>query len=124
MSVTANEIKISQALQFAQDSSVMSAESESLIEEVADALANNPRLTRVEIQGYTDNTGAPEHNLSLSEARANSVLDWLVAHGIDAHRLTAKGYGQEKPISPNVTPLGHARNRRIQFMILEQTPAP
>ncbi len=124
VSVTANELKTSQALQFAADSSGISPESEPLLEEVADALASNPRLTRIEIQGHTDNSGAPEHNLSLSEARANAVLDWLVTHGIDAQRLTAKGYGQEHPISPNVTPQGHARNRRIQFMITEQTPAP
>jgi outer membrane protein OmpA-like peptidoglycan-associated protein len=124
LSVTANELKISQPLQFAQDSAAISPESEPLLEEVADALASNPRISHVEIQGYTDNSGAPEHNLSLSVARANSVLDWLAAHGIDAHRLTAKGYGQEKPISPNVTPQGHARNRRIQFMILEQAASP
>jgi outer membrane protein OmpA-like peptidoglycan-associated protein len=49
-------------------------------------------------------------------------LDWLVAHGIDAHRLSARGYGQDHPISPNVTPQGHARNRRIQLMIVEQAP--
>lgn len=122
VSVAATEIKISQPLQFAQNSSAILPESEPLLEEVADALARNPRIARVEIQGHTDNTGTPEHNLSLSDARANVVLDWLAAHGIDPHRLSARGYGQEHPLSPNVTPQGHARNRRIQFMIAEQTP--
>ncbi|HEY4158967.1 MAG TPA: OmpA family protein [Polyangiaceae bacterium] len=53
----------------------------------------------------------------MSEARANAVLEWLVAHGIDASRLTAHGFGQERPRSPNVTPQGRARNRRVELII-------
>jgi outer membrane protein OmpA-like peptidoglycan-associated protein len=71
----------------------------------------------VEIQGHTDDSGTPDHNKELSEARANAVLTWLVAHGIDPARLSAHGYGQERPISPNVSPQSRARNRRVQFMI-------
>ncbi|MES1175797.1 MAG: OmpA family protein [Myxococcales bacterium] len=120
--VSAKELKLTQAIHFEQDSAALAADAEGLLDEIADVLASNPRLTRVEIQGHTDNSGTPEHNQTLSEARANAVLDWLVAHGIDPHRLSARGYGQDHPISPNVTPQGHARNRRIQLVILEQAP--
>jgi OmpA-OmpF porin, OOP family len=120
--LTATELKISQPIRFDQDSAAISADSESLLDEVADALGSNPRITRLEIQGHTDNSGTPDHNQSLSEARANAVLDWLAAHGIDPRRMSARGYGQDHPLSPNVTPQGHARNRRIQFMISTQTP--
>jgi outer membrane protein OmpA-like peptidoglycan-associated protein len=111
------ELKIKQQIHFEQDSSTILGDSNALLEQIADTLAHNPGITQVEIQGHTDDTGNPQHNKSLSEARANAVLDWLVAHGIDAGRLVARGYGQEHPLSPNVTPQGRARNRRVQFMI-------
>jgi outer membrane protein OmpA-like peptidoglycan-associated protein len=123
VSVGANEIRINQQVHFEQDSAVILPDSQALLEEIADALASTPRITKVEIQGHTDNNGAPEHNKALSEARANAVLDWLVAHGIDSGRLIARGYGQERPMSPNVTPQARARNRRVQFMILDKAPA-
>lgn len=123
VTVSASELKISQAIHFEQDSAALASDSESVLFEVADALANNPRIARIEVQGHTDNSGVPEHNQGLSEARANAVMDWLSAHGIDPQRMSARGYGQERPLSPNVTPQGHARNRRIQFVIVSQTPA-
>jgi outer membrane protein OmpA-like peptidoglycan-associated protein len=91
--------------------------------EIADTLLRNPRIRRVEIQGHTDNTGTPDHNKVLSDQRANSVRDWLTAHGVQPSRLTAIGYGQERPLVPNVTAAMRARNRRVQFKIVEQDPA-
>jgi outer membrane protein OmpA-like peptidoglycan-associated protein len=58
----------------------------------------------------------------LSEQRANAVRDWLTSHGVAADRLVARGYGQEKPLVPNVTPAMKAKNRRVQFIIVEQAP--
>ncbi len=123
VSVSASELKISQAIHFEQDSAALASDSDSLLFEVADALAINPRIARIEIQGHTDNSGAPEHNQGLSEARANTVMDWLSAHGIDPQRMSARGYGQDRPLSSNVTSQGRARNRRIQFVIVTQPPA-
>jgi hypothetical protein len=77
-------------------------------------------LKQIEIQGHTDNTGAKDHNKVLSDQRANAVREWLLGHGIEPGRLVAQGYGQERPISPNVTPAGKERNRRVQFMIKDQ----
>jgi len=115
--VTPKELKLRQAIHFEKDSALIASDSTPLLEEVADALARAPRSAHVEIQGHTDDSGTPEHNKSLSQARAGAVLEWLTNHGIEPSRLSAKGYGQEHPQSPNVTPQGRARNRRIQIML-------
>src|SRR5262249_52912403 len=107
-----------------KDSATILDDSSSLLEQVADTLARNPAIAHVEIQGHTDDSGTPDHNKSLSEARANAVLEWLVAHGIDATRLSARGFGQERPISPNLSPQGRARNRRGQLTISHGRSAP
>jgi outer membrane protein OmpA-like peptidoglycan-associated protein len=83
-------------------------------------LSKNPNLEQVEIQGHTDNTGGRELNQRLSDSRANAVRDWLIKAGINAGRLTAKGYGQDKPLAPNVTEANRARNRRVQFIIVKK----
>lgn len=71
---------------------------------------------RVEVGGHTDNVGAPEANLKLSEDRAQAVMAALVARGIAAARLTAKGYGQTSPIADNRTDDGRAKNRRVELV--------
>jgi len=121
--VTAKEITIKQQIQFALDSAVILPESFGLLTEIADTLIRHPEIERVEVQGHTDNSGTPEHNKILSEQRAEAVRAWLVQHGVAADRLVARGYGQEKPIVPNVTPQMRARNRRVQFIILERSGA-
>ncbi len=118
--LTANEIQIKQQVQFALDSAVILPESFGLLTEIADTIIRNPQLKRIEVQGHTDNSGTPEHNKILSEQRAEAVRAWLVQHGTPADRLVARGYGQEKPIVPNVTAANRAKNRRVQFIILEK----
>jgi outer membrane protein OmpA-like peptidoglycan-associated protein len=119
----ANEITIKQQVQFALDQDVILPESTPLLLEIADVLIKNPRVKRVEVQGHTDNTGTPEHNQDLSDRRAASVRNWLVQHGVSPDRLVAKGYGQTKPLVPNVTTANKAKNRRVQFIILDQDKA-
>src|SRR5262249_8753671 len=118
--IAGNEIKIKKQIHFETDSAKISIDSTGLLEEIADTLARNACLKQVEIQGHTDNTGPKEHNKTLSDQRANSVREWLLAHGVEPGRLSAVGYGQERPISPNVTPAGKERNRRVQFIIKDQ----
>jgi len=118
--IAGNELKIKRQIHFETDSAKISLDSTGLLEEIADALIRNPCLKQIEIQGHTDNTGAKEHNKVLSDQRANAVREWLLQHGIEPGRLVAQGYGQERPISPNVTPAGKERNRRVQFMIKDQ----
>jgi outer membrane protein OmpA-like peptidoglycan-associated protein len=69
------------------------------------------------IAGHTDNQGSAEYNLGLSDARAHSVVTWLVAHGIASDRLTAKGYGLTRPVADNATESGRALNRRVEVSL-------
>lgn len=118
--IAGNEVKIKRQIHFETDSAKISVDSTGLLEEIADTLIRNPCLKQLEIQGHTDNSGSKEHNKVLSDQRASAVREWLLQHGIEPGRLVAQGYGQERPISPNVTPAGKERNRRVQFMIKDQ----
>ena len=124
VTVGKGEIFIKQQIQFAVDSATILPESSGLLTEIADALIKNPRIKRVEVQGHTDNTGTPDHNKQLSDGRAAAVVAWLTAHGVGSDRLTPTGYGQSKPLVPNVTAGNRAKNRRVQFIIADQDPAP
>jgi outer membrane protein OmpA-like peptidoglycan-associated protein len=123
VTVGKGEIFIKQQIQFAVDSATILPESNGLLNEIADALVKNPRIKRVEVQGHTDNTGTPDHNIQLSKDRAQAVVGWLSSHGVAADRMTAVGYGQSKPLVPNVTAGNRAKNRRVQFIIADQDPA-
>ncbi len=78
-------------------------------------LRENPGI-HVEIRGFTDTDGSLTLNMRLSQRRAEAVRDWLIMRGIDAQRLTAKGFGPAFPIADNSTPEGRAKNRRIEFL--------
>lgn len=123
VAVQNKEIIIRQQVQFGVDSAVILPASTGLLTEIADVLLKNPRIRRVEVQGHTDGTGSPDHNMKLSEDRATSVVAWLTAHGVPGDRVSAKGYGDSKPLVPNVTELNKQRNRRVQFIITDQDPA-
>ena len=75
---------------------------------------------RIEISGHTDNKGSAELNKKLSEDRAKAVVDYLILKGIDANRLTYKGYGKDEPIETNDTEQGRQFNRRTEFKILSK----
>lgn len=123
--VTQKEIVIRQQIQFGVDSAQILPASSGLLNEIADVLIKNPRIKKVEVQGHTDNTGDPARNLRLSEDRANAVVSWLASHGVAGDRLVAKGYGEQRPLLPNVTEGNKQRNRRVQFVIVDQDkPAP
>jgi outer membrane protein OmpA-like peptidoglycan-associated protein len=118
--VLGNEIKISRQVHFETDSAKILGDSNTLLEEIADVLQQNQKIKKVEIQGHTDSTGGRERNQALSDQRANSVRTWLIQAGVDPNRLVAKGYGQDKPLVPNVTPANRAKNRRVQFIIVQK----
>ncbi len=87
------------------------------LERLIEFLRQNP-LVEIEIGGHTDNVGSPEYNDDLSEKRAKSVFDYLMAHGISEEQLAFQGYGMSEPISSNETAEGRANNRRTEFKIV------
>jgi OOP family OmpA-OmpF porin len=113
-------IKIGKQIQFDFNLATIKPVSYVVLDSVADLLASHPEITLVEIQGHTDDKGADAYNMQLSQDRADSVRDYLLAAGVEADRLVAKGYGETKPIAPNVTSAGQAKNRRVEFHILQQ----
>jgi OmpA-OmpF porin, OOP family len=100
---------------FDTDKTDVKAESSPTLDEVANLLMID-RSLKLEISGHTDNTGAKDHNMKLSQGRANAVMAMLVGkYKIDPKRLTAKGYGDTKPVAPNTTDEGKAKNRRVEL---------
>jgi outer membrane protein OmpA-like peptidoglycan-associated protein len=118
--VTNGEITVLQQVQFKTNSDVILPASDALLEEVAGVLREHSEITKIEIQGHTDNRGNPAHNKGLSQRRAQSVQKWLTTKGrIDANRLTARGFGQDVPIDTNDNDEGRQKNRRVQFKIID-----
>jgi outer membrane protein OmpA-like peptidoglycan-associated protein len=101
--------------------STLKPESDAVLERVG-VLMTKDRTLRAEIQGHTDNVGAADYNVTLSQARAASVAAWLTTHGIQADRLTSKGYGLTMPIADNKTDEGRAKNRRVEIADLRCQP--
>jgi outer membrane protein OmpA-like peptidoglycan-associated protein len=120
--VSETEIFILEQVQFDTAKSTIKKVSDPLLDEVAGVLKEHPEIARIEVQGHTDNRGVPAMNKTLSQARADAVMKALIKRGIDGKRLTAKGYGQDKPIATNDTDDGRQKNRRVQFTILEKRP--
>ena len=86
------------------------------LDELAELLKDGK--TKGEIGGHTDNVGQPESNLSLSQERAISVVAYLARKGVPKEALSAKGYGDTKPVAANDTPENKQKNRRVEFVAL------
>ena len=105
-------------INFFVDSAEIQSDAERVLQELLATLRDDPRL-RIELIGHTDASGSAVHNLDLSVRRAESVLRWLVAHGIDANRLRSSGRGMNEPIASNATVDGRAVNRRVEVRALD-----
>jgi outer membrane protein OmpA-like peptidoglycan-associated protein len=110
--------KVFKNLEFETGKAVIRSTSFSALDELSELLKRKPSF-KLLIDGHTDNVGKAAFNMKLSENRAKSVKTYLVDKGIDASRITAKGYGLTKPIASNKTPEGRQKNRRVEFTIVE-----
>lgn len=104
---------------FATDESDVLPQSYVELHRLIDLLQAHPTM-RIELRGHTDNSGTREFNQRLSEARAQAVVEYLVAHGVERSRLSASGYGESMPIDSNDTPEGRSRNRRVEYLIVHE----
>lgn len=106
---------VTHGINFDVDKAVIKPESMGTLNMIVQVMKDNPDI-KFEVDGHTDNSGAAAHNLALSQQRADAVKDQLIKMGIDASRLSAKGFGDTKPMSDNSSPEGKANNRRVEFI--------
>ena len=109
----------SNAIYFKYGSAELDTESAPLLNTGAD-IANRCPAVKFNVEGHTDSVGSRGYNQRLSEERAKSVVDYLAAKGVAAARIQSAGYGEERPVAPNETEEGRAKNRRIEFKVRKE----
>ena len=108
--------KAMSGIQFENGKATIKPNSYQILNDIAKIFIDNPTYM-IEVQGHTDNVGKYEYNLDLSERRAQAVRTYLVNKGVPTERMTAHGYGPDRPIDDNKTKAGRAKNRRVEFNI-------
>ncbi len=114
--VTPDKLELKEKIQFAWDAATLQQASYPVLDEVVQALKDNTSF-RVEVEGHTSSEGTDDHNQTLSEQRAQAVLDYLAAHGIARDRLGSKGFSSSVPVDTNATSAGRENNRRVEFVV-------
>lgn len=104
---------------FASGKDVILKKSFPTLEMVASIFKANAWVKKVRVEGHTDDRGNDNFNMELSERRAASVRNFLLAHGVEPERLESHGYGETQPVDSNKTSKGRAKNRRVDFVILD-----
>ncbi len=122
--ITKTSIKILDKVFFASGKAKIKKKSFNLLDQVASILKANPQINKIRVEGHTDDRGKDASNLKLSQARAESVVKYLVEKGLPESRLIAKGYGEVRPIASNKSRSGRASNRRVEFNIVELNGKP
>jgi len=107
-----------EGVNFEVNSAVLTADSQPVLDTVADGLVKHPHL-KVELQGHTDSTGTKAYNMVLSGKRADAVRSYLLSKGVSSQQLVSKGYGPTEPVASNATREGRAKNRRVVMNVLE-----
>jgi outer membrane protein OmpA-like peptidoglycan-associated protein len=105
-------------IRFDRADATLASDSFPTLDRLAEVARACPKV-RIEIQGHTDSEGTPERNQKLSDRRAQAVVDYLVEKGVDAAKLNAVGFGETLPVAPNDSAENRARNRRIEFTVVE-----
>ncbi|MSP55603.1 MAG: hypothetical protein EXR69_08375 [Myxococcales bacterium] len=112
------EIVILDKVFFELDSSILKAESIHILDDVAATLMSHVEIALVQVQGHTDDQGSDEYNLGLSQRRAETVREYLIAQGVESRRLVPKGYGETVPLQPGTSEEAREANRRVAFKIV------
>jgi OmpA-OmpF porin, OOP family len=111
-----DKLELREKLYFAFDQAVLQDVSYPVMDEVVQALNDNIGF-RVQVEGHSSSDGDSDHNQTLSEQRAEAVMNYLVSHGIAKDRLASKGFGSSVPIDTNETVDGRENNRRVEFVV-------
>ena len=119
--LTKNKIEILEKVFFDFDKATIQKRSFALLNQVVLVLKANPQIDKLRVEGHTDADGDDKYNFKLSDARAASVRTYLADHGVEAIRLSSAGYGETRPIADNKTAAGREKNRRVEFVILDET---
>ena len=119
LTVTGGKIVILKPVFFATDKDIILPQSFPVLQAVADALKAAQQIRQVRIEGHTDSQGVRIYNVDLSQRRAGSVRRWLIEHGIEESRIVAEGFGPDRPVDTNATVAGRAKNRRVEFHIVD-----
>ncbi len=114
--VKKDKLELKEKLYFAWNAATLQDESKPTLDEVVQALQDNKNF-RVQVEGHTSSEGTDDYNQTLSENRAQAVLDYLVAHGVSKDRLVSKGFASTVPLDTNKTPEGRENNRRVEFVV-------
>ena len=115
-------VNLPEAVTFATGSAVVQAGFQDELALVAQNLLRNPNST-IEVVGHTDTVGSASYNQDLSQRRARSVADVLIAEGVPSWRIATRGMGFNQPVASNDTEAGRAQNRRVEIVITPQTSA-
>lgn len=111
-----DKLELKENIQFARNSPRIEPESHPALDEAVKALQDN-RGFRVALEGHSSSEGGDEHNQTLSEQRAQAVLDYLVSHGVAKERVSSKGFSSSRPVESNTTASGREANRRVEFIV-------
>ena len=114
---TGSTLEILDRVYFKTNRARILRKSNPLLENVAQVLNNHPEVKSIEVQGHTDSQGSDGRNKLLSQQRAQRVVDFLIAAGVDGSRLHPVGYGEDVPVNDNGTREGRASNRRVEFKL-------
>lgn len=107
-----------EGVNFAYDSATLTSEAQTILDQAVTVLRDNAAV-RVRVEGHTDSRGSEQYNQSLSERRAQAVVDYLVGRGVAGTQLQAQGFGESRPVAPNDSDANMARNRRVDFVVAE-----
>ena len=119
-SIAGDRIKLRKKVIFKKGTDEIADKSHAVLDDVVTLLKEHPEITKIEIQGHTDNRGTDEKNLKKSKERAKAVRDYLVDNGIKSKRIVTKGFGADEPVANNKTKAGRSKNRRIEIHILKR----
>lgn len=115
-----DKIELDARVAFESGSAKLKEESTGILDQVAAVLFENPSITKIQVAGHTDSSGAKDENKELSRQRAEAVKTYLTNQGVAADRLVTEGFGEAEPLVPNITPSNRKMNRRVEFKVLER----